>query len=108
MDLNQPMSHSGTCPVVYIKNEPLPRAEDVKYLGIYLEKCLTWHKHIFTKWKHLGITLTKPYWLLERKSKLNLSNKLLSYKVAIKPIWTYGIQLWGAASASNIEILERF
>jgi hypothetical protein len=47
-------------------------------------------------------------WLLGRRSKLNLSNKLFIYKVAIKPIWTYGIQLWGAASISNIEILERF
>jgi hypothetical protein len=26
----------------------------------------------------------------------------------MKSIWTYGIQLWGAASTSNIEILERF
>jgi hypothetical protein len=26
----------------------------------------------------------------------------------MKPIWTYGIQLWGEASTSNIEILERF
>jgi hypothetical protein len=25
-----------------------------------------------------------------------------------KPIWTYGIQLWGATSNSNIEILESF
>jgi hypothetical protein len=25
-----------------------------------------------------------------------------------KPIWTYGIQLWGTASTSNIEILSRF
>jgi hypothetical protein len=25
-----------------------------------------------------------------------------------QPIWTYGIQLWGTASTSNIEILERF
>jgi hypothetical protein len=23
-------------------------------------------------------------------------------------MWTYGIQLWGSASTSNIEILERF
>jgi hypothetical protein len=37
-----------------------------------------------------------------------LSNKLLIYKVVIKPIWTYGIQLCGAASTSNNEILERF
>jgi hypothetical protein len=73
-----------------------------------LDKRLTWHKHIFNKRKHLGIILTKLYWILGRKSKLNLSNKLLIYKVPIKPIWTYGIQLWGAASTSNIEILERF
>ncbi|XP_050501036.1 piggyBac transposable element-derived protein 4-like [Diabrotica virgifera virgifera] len=30
------------------------------------------------------------------------------YKVALKPIWTYGVQLWGTAANSNIEILERF
>jgi hypothetical protein len=46
--------------------------------------------------------------ILARKSKLNLSNKLLIYKIAIKPILTYGIQLWGAVSTSNIEILESF
>jgi carbonic anhydrase len=50
----------------------------------------------------------KLYSLLGRRSKVNLSNKLLIYKVAIKPIWTYGIQLWGAASTSNIDILKRF
>jgi hypothetical protein len=32
----------------------------------------------------------------------------LLYKSILKPIWTYGIQLWGTASTSNIEILERF
>jgi hypothetical protein len=26
----------------------------------------------------------------------------------LKPIWTYGIQLWGMASAPNKEILEHF
>jgi hypothetical protein len=26
----------------------------------------------------------------------------------LKPIWTYGMQLWGSASISNIETLERF
>jgi hypothetical protein len=48
------------------------------------------------------------YWLLGHKSKLSTSNKLLIYKTILKPIWTYGIQLWGMASTSNIEILERF
>jgi hypothetical protein len=48
------------------------------------------------------------YWLLGRKSQLSLSNKLLLYETILKPIWAYGIQLWGTASRSNIEILERF
>jgi hypothetical protein len=35
-------------------------------------------------------------------------NLLLKYKTILKPICTYGIQLLGRASTSNIEILERF
>ena len=35
-------------------------------------------------------------------------NKITLYKTVIKPVWTYGIQLWGTASNSNIEILRRF
>jgi hypothetical protein len=37
-----------------------------------------------------------------------MHNKLLLYKTILKPIWTYGVQLWGSASDSNIEILQRF
>jgi hypothetical protein len=46
--------------------------------------------------------------LFGRKSLLSHSNKLLLYKTILKPIWTYGIQLWCTASTSNVEILERF
>jgi hypothetical protein len=48
------------------------------------------------------------YWLLGRKSKLSTNNNLLLYKAILKPIWTYGIQLWGTTSNSNINILEHF
>jgi len=46
--------------------------------------------------------------LIGRKSQLSLEDKLLVYKVIVKPVWTYRIQLWGTASNSNLEILERF
>jgi hypothetical protein len=74
----------------------------------HLYRRLTCYKHIFTKRRQLGIALIKMYWLLGHKSKLSINNKLLIYKTILKPIWAYGIQLWGTASTSNIEILERF
>ena len=37
-----------------------------------------------------------------------MQDKITLYKTVIKPVWTYGIQLWGTASNSNIEILQRF
>jgi hypothetical protein len=80
-------------------NVQLPQTEEVEYLGLHLDRRLTWHKHIFTKRKQLGNAL-----LLGRKSKPSTNNKLLIYK----PIWAYGIQLWGTASTSNVEILEKF
>jgi hypothetical protein len=88
-----------TCPHLHINNVQLIQGKDVKYLGSQTH---------FTKRKQLGITLTKIYSLLGRKAKLSTSNKLLMYKIILKPIWTYGIQLWGTASTSNIEILEHF
>jgi hypothetical protein len=91
-----------------MNNVQLPCADHAKYLGLHLDRKLTWHHNIFTKRKQLGHTLTKMYWLLGCSLRLSLPNKLLIYKTILKPIWTYGIQLWGTTSTSNIEILERF
>jgi hypothetical protein len=97
-----------TCPPVHINDVQIPQENHVKYLGLHLKRCLTWHTHIFAKLKQLGLSLTKMYWLLRHKSKLSTNNILLIYKAILKPIWSYGIQLWGTTSKSNINILERF
>jgi hypothetical protein len=96
-----------TCPPVHINNVQLAQTKEVKYLGLHLARRLTWYKHIFTKQKQLGITLTKMCWLLDANQD-STDNKLLLYKTILKPICTYGIQLWGTTSTSNVEILECF
>lgn len=98
----------GTCPQVSLNNTPLPQAETVKYLGMHLDKRLTWRNHIWSKRKQLNFKMSKLYWLIGRKSRLTLNNKLLIYKSILKPVWAYGVQLWGTASTSNIEIMQRF
>jgi hypothetical protein len=81
----------ATCPSVHINAVQLSQSDNVKYLGLHLDRRLTWHKHIFTKRKQLGLTLTKMNWLLGLQSHLSASNKLFLYKTILKPIWTYGI-----------------
>ena len=97
-----------TCPQVTINNTIIPSKDSVRYLGMTLEKRLIWKKHISEKTKQLKEKLRKFYWLTGRRSKLNIQNKITLYKAVIKPVWTYGIQLWETASNSNIEILQRF
>jgi len=45
-------------------------------------------------------------WLIGKKSNLSIENKILVFKAVIKPIWTYGIELWGCASKSNTAIMQ--
>lgn len=101
-------TRQGICPPVILNNAEVPHSDHVRYLGIHLDRWLTWKNHIFTKRKQLGLQLRKLYWMFNRKSQLSIENKLLLYKVVLKPIWTYGVQLWGTASHSNIEIIQRF
>jgi hypothetical protein len=84
----------GNCPPVTFNDQLLPQQEEVKYLGMHLDRRLTWEKkYIFMKRKQLGIKFRSLYWMIGRNSKLSLNNKLLLYKAILKPVWTYGIHL---------------
>lgn len=96
------------CPEVTLNNQPLSVTKHVKYLGMFLDSRMTWKKHVTAKRKQMDLQLKKLHWLLGRKSELSLTNKLLIYKAVIKPIWTYGIQLWGTCPKTTIDIIQRF
>jgi hypothetical protein len=81
-----------------MNQQPLPQHVSVKYLGLHLDSKLTWRDHIRTKRKQLDLRTRELY-------GLTLANKLLIYKTVLKPIWTYGIELWGCASKTNISII---
>lgn len=99
---------TDTCPPVYLNNVVLPQVTEVKYLGMHLDRRLTWKTHIWNKRLNLNLKYRQLSWILNKHSKLSTENKILLYKVILKPIWTYGIQLWGTTSNSNINIIQRF
>jgi hypothetical protein len=48
------------------------------------------------------------HWPIGRNCSLSIHNKRLLNKQILKPVWTYGIQLWGCTKQSNIDIIQRF
>jgi hypothetical protein len=95
------------CPPVFFNNILIPESPSVKYLGMHMDGKLNWRENIAKKRKQIYLRFKQLYWILGRKSPLSLENKVLLYKAVIKPIWTYGVELWDCASNSSIAILQR-
>lgn len=93
---------------VTINQQVVPYANTAKYLGMTLDAKLRWKEHIKIKRKQLNKLRSSMEWMIGRKSKLSIHNKLLLYKQILKPVWTYGIQLWGCSANSNIKIIQSF
>ncbi|GBN54312.1 RNA-directed DNA polymerase from mobile element jockey [Araneus ventricosus] len=92
--------------VIKIKNKSIPWSQQAKYLGIILDKKLTWQSHISsTKTKFRNVT-RKLYPLIAGDSDMKRKYKILIYTAILRPIITYGCLIWGAAAKSNINKLE--
>jgi hypothetical protein len=82
-----------TCPQVTINNAPIPELTEVKYPGLHLDRKLTWKVHIQAKKQQLTTKARNMNWLIGKNFQLTTANKLLIYKIILKTIWTYGIEL---------------
>jgi hypothetical protein len=79
------------CPPIYLNNVPLPIAQNVRYLGLHLDRRLTWATHTHIKRFALNNCARQLRFLLTSQH-INLKNKLLIYKLLLKPICTYGVE----------------
>ena len=92
---------------IVLNQTPIPQKDSAKYLGMHLDSRLNWKHHVYQKKIQIKEKMRKLYWLVGPRSELTIENKRLLYVAIIKPIWIYGIQLWGCASKSNIDIIQR-
>lgn len=91
---------------VKILNSYIPWTNDLKYLGVTLDKTLTYQKH--TKLvaekalKYIGIL----YPLINRKSKLSKFNKITLYRMVFQSVLLYACPVWGSCAQCHINKLQ--
>ncbi|GBN46928.1 RNA-directed DNA polymerase from mobile element jockey [Araneus ventricosus] len=94
-------------PPIKVNNQIIPWSQECKYLGVILDKRLTWKPHfLYIKKKFRELT-RKFYPLIARNSKMTRSNMLLIYTAYLRPVLSYACPVWGYAAKSNIKLLEK-
>lgn len=94
------------CPSVSLDNIQIPSSQSAKYLGLTIDRRLTWSHHIKNKKLALNTRLHFLKTLISNNKHTSLNVKLLIYKSLLKPMWTYGLQLWGNAKKSNTNQIQ--
>lgn len=89
-------------------NESIEWVDDVKFLGLHLDKKLL-YKH------HIGLSIEKAqrvfkllYSLLHRRSKLSTIQKMLIYKCIIRPVFMYGSPVWSSCAEMHLRKIQIF
>ncbi|KAJ4448808.1 hypothetical protein ANN_00199 [Periplaneta americana] len=85
-----------------------PKDEAVKYLGVHLDRRLSWKHHINNELKLAYSRLAKLYPLLNKKSSLKLQNCMLLYTSLLRPLLLYACPVWGGAAISEIKHIQSF
>ncbi|KAL7725810.1 hypothetical protein ACLKA6_017640 [Drosophila palustris] len=79
---------------------------EVKYLGIIIDRRLTWKPHILRTCATVRAKCKKLDWLLRPRSGLSLTAKVRLFKAIISPTLSWGLNIWGTACNSSIKQIE--
>lgn len=96
---------------IIINNEEIlwnPSDSAIKYLGVYLDKRLTWSYHINKKLNEAYARLSMLYPVINRKSSLKAKCASLIYQSILRPVITYGCIIWGTTSKTNLNKVQTF
>ncbi|KAH8255153.1 hypothetical protein KR032_011851, partial [Drosophila birchii] len=86
----------------------LPQRKEHTYLGLVLDKRLTFAPHIKKTRANLENTERRLNWLTFPKSKLSLRCKARLYQSLLAPIWHYGVTIYGTAARTHLKKMQVF
>lgn len=84
----------------------IPWLEKVKYLGIHLDKKLSFSFHISCTVDKIKLYTKILYPLISRNSALSMENKIVLFKVIFQAILLYGCPVWGNCAKSHLKRLQ--
>jgi hypothetical protein len=87
-------------------NENIKWETEAKYLGMVIDKRVTLKPHVEYVTNRAHTALRQLYPLISRNSHLDVRNKLLIYKLAIRPIFTYGCPAFGSMAKTHLQKLQ--
>lgn len=83
-----------------------PSNQPIKYLGLNLDTRLNWKNHINIKTQQAKIKLIQLKPILNKNSKLSLTNAITLYETIIRPIMLYACPIWTNAAPSNVNKIQ--
>ncbi|KAL7724356.1 hypothetical protein ACLKA6_003001 [Drosophila palustris] len=96
----------GNTTQISLNGTRIQHRPEVKYLGIIIDRRLTWKPHILRTCATVRAKCKKLDWLLRPRSGLSLTAKVRLFKAIISPTLTWGLNIWGTACNSSIKKIE--
>ena len=91
---------------VTLLGEQIEWVDTTRYLGVTLDKGLTWSPHIDQVRKKTAQRMGMLGPLLNSKSDLSIRNGVLLYKQLIRPMMDYACPAWRSAARSHVRRLQ--
>lgn len=91
---------------ITLANTEIEWSPEIKYLGMILDKKLTFKNHCTYSNERAQKYIRILYPLINRKSTLNIHNKRLIIKCIFLPMLLYAGQVWGKCAPTHIKPLQ--
>lgn len=92
---------------VTVCGEEVPWCPSTKYLGLHLDKTLTYAEHVRRSVEKNERAVRALYPLIGKRSKLDIGNKILLFKTVLRPGFSSACPIWEKCAAAHRLKLQR-
>jgi len=91
-----------------LNGNSIPWSPNIKYLGVILDRKLTWNPHITSKLQQGYQRLKVLYPLINRQTALSWRCSLMLYQQILRPLLLYASPVWGNCAKTLIHKIQIF